>query len=153
MEGKHPVFVGIDVGSVSANIVVLDEHHNVLEEHYMRTKGEPLQTALAGLEEVVSRYGKDSIKIITATGTGGKLIAPLIGAVFTNEVIAQAKATAVYHPEVRTVIEMGGQDAKLIIMAEDDEDPEKIRLEDFQMNSVCAAGTGSFLDQQATRMA
>ncbi|VAV84764.1 Activator of 2-hydroxyglutaryl-CoA dehydratase [hydrothermal vent metagenome] len=152
MEGKHPVYVGIDVGSVSANIVVLDEHHNVLEEHYMRTQGEPLQTALAGLEEVVSRYGEDSIKIISATGTGGKLIAPYFGATFTNEVIAQAKAIEVYHPEVRTVIEMGGQDAKLIIMAEDAENPEKVRLEDFQMNSVCAAGTGSFLDQQAIRM-
>jgi len=98
LEGKHPVYVGIDVGSVSANVVVLDEHHNVLEEHYMRTKGEPLETAIAGLEEVVSRYGKDSIRIISATGTGGKLIAPYIGAVFTNEVIAQAKATAVYTP-------------------------------------------------------
>ncbi len=87
---------------------------------------------------------------VAATGSGGKLIAPMIGAGFTNEVIAQAKATEVYHPEAKTVIEMGGQDAKLIFLAP--EADGKLRIADFQMNSVCAAGTGSFLDQQAYRM-
>ncbi|HLE09566.1 MAG TPA: BadF/BadG/BcrA/BcrD ATPase family protein, partial [Thermodesulfobacteriota bacterium] len=113
MEGKNKsVYLGIDIGSVSCKAVVLDENKNVLEEHYVRTKGDPLDTSLVMLEEISGRYGADSIKLVAATGSGGKLIASYIGAQFTNEVIAQAKATEFFHPEVRTVIEMGGQDAK-----------------------------------------
>ncbi|MBI5643223.1 MAG: CoA activase [Deltaproteobacteria bacterium] len=145
------MYVGIDIGSVSANTVVLDENKNLLEEHYTRTKGEPLETSYAVLKEVIERYGQGSIKLLAATGSGGKLITPLLGAGFTNEVIAQAKATEVFHPEAKTVIEMGGQDAKLIFLAPDG-DSGKLRIADFQMNSVCAAGTGSFLDQQAYRL-
>ncbi|MEK6759898.1 MAG: acyl-CoA dehydratase activase [Deltaproteobacteria bacterium] len=145
------VYVGIDIGSVSANTVVLDDHRNILEEHYTRTKGEPLETAQSVLAELIKHYGMDNIKLVAVTGSGGKLIAPLIGAVFTNEVISQAKATEFYHPEVRTIIEMGGQDAKLIFAAPDGT-TGKLRIADFQMNSVCAAGTGSFLDQQAFRL-
>jgi len=153
LEGKNKsVYLGIDIGSVSCKAVVLDENKNVLEEHYVRTKGDPLDTSLVMLEEISGRYGADSIKLVAATGSGGKLIAPYIGAQFTNEVIAQAKATEFFHPEVRTVIEMGGQDAKLILLAPEKDQAKKLRIEDFQMNSVCAAGTGSFLDQQATRM-
>jgi len=150
LTGHRNVYIGIDIGSVSANTVVLDENRNILEEHYIRTKGEPLETCLSILNELIGRYGHEHIKLAAVTGTGGKLIAPLIGAGFTNEVIAQAKAVEIFHPEVRTVIEMGGQDAKLIFLA-----PEangRLRIADFQMNSVCAAGTGSFLDQQAFRM-
>ncbi len=144
------IYIGIDIGSVSADTVILDEKREILEKHYVRTKGEPFRTALSILEEIVSRYGKDSIGLVATTGTGGKTIAPLIGAAFINEVIAQAKATETYHPEVRTIIEMGGQDAKLIFL--EPESDGTLRIEDFQMNSVCAAGTGSFLDQQATRL-
>jgi len=151
LSGSRSVYVGIDIGSVSANTVVLDEHKNLLEEHYTRTKGEPFETSLAILTELIEKYGKANIRLVAATGSGGKLIAPLIGAGFTNEVIAQAKATAVFHPEARTVIEMGGQDAKLIFLTPEGEDGN-LRMSDFQMNSVCAAGTGSFLDQQACRM-
>ncbi|MBZ0220737.1 MAG: acyl-CoA dehydratase activase [Candidatus Methylomirabilis sp.] len=151
MSGSKSVYVGIDIGSVSANTVVLDENRNILEEHYTRTKGEPLETALAILAELIEKYGKSHIRLVATTGSGGKLIAPLIGAGFTNEVIAQARATEAFHPEARTVIEMGGQDAKLIFLAPEGEDG-KLRIADFQMNSVCAAGTGSFLDQQAYRL-
>ncbi len=144
------VYVGLDVGSVSANTVVLDADKNILEDHYTRTTGDPFTTALTILSEIVERYGEGNIKIIAATGSAGKAIAPLVGAVFSNEVIAQAKAIEEYYPQVRTVVEMGGQDAKLLLMARDE--GGKPHIEDFEMNSVCAAGTGSFLDQQAIRM-
>ncbi len=143
------VYVGIDIGSVSANTVVLDEHRNIIEEHYTRTKGEPIEVAWTLLSDVIRNYGMDAVKLVAVTGSGGKLIAPYIGASFTNEVIAQAKAVEVFHPDVRTIIEMGGQDAKLIFV---EQEGGRIRIEDFQMNSVCAAGTGSFLDQQAYRL-
>ncbi|MCR4287068.1 MAG: acyl-CoA dehydratase activase, partial [Deltaproteobacteria bacterium] len=133
----------------SANTVVFDSAMNILEEKYTRTKGAPIETSFAVLSDIIERYGADSIKLVAATGSGGKLVAPLIGASFTNEVIAQAKAVEVFHPEAKTVIEMGGQDAKLIFLASEG---KRLRIADFQMNSVCAAGTGSFLDQQAYRM-
>ncbi len=145
------VYVGIDIGSISANTVVLDSDRKLLEEHYTRTMGEPMETAYRILSDILERYGRERVSFVATTGAGGKLIEPFIGAVFTNEVIAQAKATEVFHPEVKTVIEMGGQDAKLILL-EPDGEGGRLRIEDFQMNSVCAAGTGSFLDQQATRL-
>jgi predicted CoA-substrate-specific enzyme activase len=129
----------------------MDADLNVIEERYTRTKGEPLETSYAVLDDVVGKYGASSIRLVGATGSGGKLIAPLLGATFVNEVIAQSKATEHFHPDVRTVIEMGGQDAKLILL-DREQSSGKVRIEDFEMNSVCAAGTGSFLDQQATRM-
>ncbi|MCK5235733.1 MAG: CoA activase, partial [Deltaproteobacteria bacterium] len=150
MKDNKTVIVGIDIGSVSADTVVMDENYSVLESHYTRTQGAPLEITKDILDDVISRYGKDSIKLVSVTGSGGKLIAPLIGATFTNEVISQARAVEQLYPEAKTVIEMGGQDAKLILMAH--EDDGSTRIEDFQMNSVCAAGTGSFLDQQGTRM-
>ncbi|MBI5327976.1 MAG: CoA activase [Deltaproteobacteria bacterium] len=150
MNRNEFVFIGIDIGSVSVNTVVIDESRNVIEERYTRTKGQPLETTFAVLADVLTRFPVHMIKA-AVTGSAGKLIAPLIGASFTNEVIAQAKAVEYFHPEVRTVIEMGGEDAKLLLFAPDG-DSGKIRIEDFQMNSVCAAGTGSFLDQQATRL-
>ncbi len=151
MKSNGFVFIGIDIGSVSANTVVIDENRNILEEHYTRTKGQPLETTLSILSDVLTRIPMQRIKGAALTGSAGKLIAPLIGASFANEVIAQSKATEYFHPGVRTVIEMGGEDAKLILLAPDAASG-RIRIEDFQMNSVCAAGTGSFLDQQATRL-
>lgn len=151
MKSNGFVFIGIDIGSVSANTVVVDENRNILEDHYTRTKGQPMETTLAVLSDVLTRFPMQRIQGIALTGSGGKLIAPLIGASFSNEVIAQSKATEYFHPQVRTVIEMGGEDAKLILLAPDAVSA-RIRIEDFQMNSVCAAGTGSFLDQQATRL-
>ncbi len=92
-----------------------------------------------------------SIKGIAITGTGGKLATELIGGIFVNEIIAQATSTGILYPEAKTVIEIGGEDSKLIILEKDPENGHS-RLVDFEMNSICAAGTGSFLDQQARRI-
>ena len=92
-----------------------------------------------------------TIKGIALTGTGGKLAVGLIGGVFVNEIIAQATSAGRMFPEARTVIEIGGEDSKLIVLERQPAD-EHARLVDFEMNSICAAGTGSFLDQQAKRI-
>ena len=76
---------------------------------------------------------------------GGKLAAQLLGGRFVNEIVAQSSAVAALYPQARTVIEMGGEDSKLLVMGPGG-------LVDFAMNTVCAAGTGSFLDQQARRI-
>ena len=143
--------LGIDVGSVSAKVVVLDEADSVIEWHYVRTKGQPVETVLSVLEEVLPRYETDGFELIAATGTGGKLIAELLGAQFVNEIVAQAAGTVCFHPEARTIIEIGGEDSKLTLLGSEGQG-EPPRVIDFSLNGACAAGTGSFLDQQASRM-
>ena len=143
--------LGIDVGSVTAKVVAIDEADNIIESQYTRTRGQPVETIFAMLEEVLAKYPPDRFKLAAATGTGGKLIADLLGVLFVNEIIAQAAGTARFHPEVRTILEIGGEDSKLILLGrEAPNTPPKVI--DFAINGVCAAGTGSFLDQQASRM-
>ncbi len=141
--------LGIDIGSVSVDIAVLDRSSNIIETKYIRHKGKPMQVVAEVVEQLGAKY-EGGIGLIAATGTGGRLIAETLNGVFVNEVIAQAKAAAYLYPDVRTVIEIGGEDSKLITMKPGE--GGKPVIADFQMNTVCAAGTGSFLDQQATRM-
>lgn len=146
---RDRLHLGIDVGSASANTIIMDDRRDVLFEEYTRTKGQPLETVARVLGEVLSQFPIESIKTASFTGSGGKLLAKLLKTNFTNEIIAQSRAIAFLHPDVRTVIEMGGEDSKLIILKNTDEGME---IEDFAMNTLCAAGTGSFLDQQAARL-
>ncbi|MGZ3524063.1 MAG: acyl-CoA dehydratase activase [Thermodesulfobacteriota bacterium] len=141
--------LGIDIGSVSANTVIVDDHRHVLEEHYTRIKGQPLQTVQKVLEEILHRVPLEQFHSLSLTGTGGKLLSDLLGGNFINEIIAQAKAVQYFHPQVRTIIDMGGEDSKLILLEEED---GRFKISDFSMNTLCAAGTGSFLDQQASRL-
>ncbi len=144
-------YLGIDVGSVSANTVILDENRMVVEEHYTRTKGQPLRAVKTILEEILERIPQERFQAISLTGTGGKLLAELLSGQFVNEIIAQAKAISLLHPEARTIIDMGGEDSKLILVDYDGTDGD-FKINDFSMNTLCAAGTGSFLDQQASRL-
>lgn len=146
---RDRLHLGMDVGSASANTIIMDDRKDVLFEEYTRTKGQPLETVARVLGEVLSQFPIESIKTASFTGSGGKLLAKLLKTNFTNEIIAQSRAIAFLHPDVRTVIEMGGEDSKLIILKNTDEGME---IEDFAMNTLCAAGTGSFLDQQAARL-
>ncbi|MEE9611376.1 MAG: acyl-CoA dehydratase activase, partial [Desulfatiglandales bacterium] len=145
------LYLGIDVGSISVNTVLLDGQMNVLEDHYDRTKGQPIQTVIRILKDLLDRVPADKMEYVAVTGSGGKLIADLLGGSFVNEVIAQSKAVERLHPHVRTVIEMGGEDSKLLFL-DKNKKIEQLKLKDFAMNTMCAAGTGSFLDQQASRL-
>jgi predicted CoA-substrate-specific enzyme activase len=143
--------LGIDIGSVTAKMVVLDEADNIIESRYTRTRGQPVETILAILGDILSGYRPCQFTTAAATGTGGGLIANLLGLPFVNEIIAQAAGTTRFHPEVKTILEIGGEDSKLIILEEESPGaPSKVT--DFAINGACAAGTGSFLDQQASRM-
>ena len=145
-------YVGIDIGSVSVKVVLINEDKEVLESHYVRSHGQPLDTVLIVLKEIFNRIEIDDIAGIAATGSGGKLLADIIGISFINEIVAQSTATSVLHPEVRTVIEIGGEDSKLIMLEPDETGGNSLKVSDFSMNTMCAAGTGSFLDQQSTRI-
>ncbi len=148
---KAGFHIGLDVGSVSANTVVIDGKKNVIEEHYTRLKGQPLETVYRILADVLTRVPGDQIRSASVTGTASNLIADLLGAEFINEIIAQSKSTMHFNPEVKTIIEMGGEDSKLILVQNDPKTGD-YKILDFSMNTICAAGTGSFLDQQANRL-
>ena len=146
--GKH--YIGVDVGSVSVDLAVLDASGKVVDAQYIRHGGRPIQVAGRALRETVERYGAESIIGIAATGNAGRLVASKVGAGFVNEVVSQSTATGELHPGVRTIIEIGGEDSKLIFLRE--REGTETEVADFAMNAMCAAGTGSFLDQQANRM-
>jgi predicted CoA-substrate-specific enzyme activase len=145
------MYVGVDIGSVSVNLVVLDDGLNVVEDHYLRHRGQPLAILAAGLDDVLRRHPQAAVAGLALTGTGGPLAADILGAPFINEIVAQTAAVGRLYPAVRTVVEIGGQDSKLILLARDEKTGAPV-IRDFAMNTICAAGTGSFLDQQASRM-
>ncbi|MFH1231966.1 MAG: acyl-CoA dehydratase activase, partial [Planctomycetota bacterium] len=142
------MYLGIDVGSVAAKVIVLNKNLEIVESHYVRTHGQPFETVLAILKKL--SHNLEEIKCIATTGTGGKTLASIIDAVFTNEIIAQATGTGKFHPDVKTIIEIGGEDAKIIRIHTSSKG--NVRITDFATNTACAAGTGSFLDQQASRL-
>jgi predicted CoA-substrate-specific enzyme activase len=132
------------------NLAVVDEKGAVIEDRYVRHMGKPLREAADALEKLQTTYGRQ-IEFVAASGTGAKTFAPLVGASFTNEIIALTKAFQYLYPHVRSVVDIGGEDSKFIIFEKDPRN-QGLRIKDFSMNTLCAAGTGSFLDQQASRL-
>lgn len=141
------VFIGIDVGSVSTNVVVMDSDYKMLFDYYARNNGQPLNSVKLGLKALKSKIdGELNIRGIGTTGSGRQLIGAMVGAdVIKNEITAHAAATIHYVPDVKTIFEIGGQDSKIIVIKDQ-------VVVDFAMNTVCAAGTGSFLDHQSERL-
>ena len=146
------LFLGIDIGSVSTNFAVIDTEGNVIDEVYVRTEGRPVDVVMKNLKEIGERLG-EQVKIRGAgtTGSGRELVGELIGAdVVIDEITAhKSGATFVanrsFNSEVDTIFEIGGQDSKFISIREG-------IVVDFAMNDACAAGTGSFLEEQAEKI-
>ena len=139
--------LGIDVGSISTNIVLLGEEEGVISKLYLRTAGRPIDAVVKGLSMLHTQVG-DDVEIISCgtTGSGRQLAAVIAGAdVVKNEITAHATASYHMEPGVHTILEIGGQDSKIIFVQDG-------AVTDFAMNTVCAAGTGSFLDRQAARL-
>ena len=151
------LYLGLDVGSVSVKAVLVDSGKRILHSAYRRHAGKPIESAAQLILELLDTSGCKEVRGLGVTGGGGKAFVERAGGVFVNEVVAQSMATRCLHPDVRTVIEIGGEDSKLIFMfhssnEEKRETEKKDIFGDFAMNTVCAAGTGSFLDQQAARL-
>lgn len=143
--------LGFDIGSTSTKAVLLDSTRRVLAGFYTRTAGRPVK-AVQALLETIDNLGtpkKIDLKITAAgtTGSGRKFAGEIIGAdIILDEITAHARAAYELNPETDTIIEIGGQDAKFTTM--------RSGLVTFsQMNTICAAGTGSFLEEQAEKLA
>ena len=139
-------YLGIDVGSISTNFVLLDEQKQLLFKLYKRAVGNPIASVQECMKQMASQLGDIEIRGVCTTGSGRELTGAVVGAdVIKNEISAHARAALELHPDVQTVIEIGGQDSKVTILRDG-------AVVDFAMNLVCAAGTGSFLDSQARRL-
>ncbi|MGM0548746.1 MAG: acyl-CoA dehydratase activase [Bacillota bacterium] len=141
------LYLGVDIGSVSINLVAIDAKNELQFKLYTRNSGNPIELVQAALNQFQAEIDIDyQIKGVGVTGSGRQLIAYILGAdTVKNEITAHARASTYYYPDAGTIFEIGGQDSKLIIV-------ESGIAVDFAMNTVCAAGTGSFLDHQAQRL-
>jgi predicted CoA-substrate-specific enzyme activase len=144
---SHNLYLGLDVGSVSVNLVLIDESYQVLEKLYLRTQGRPIAILAQGLEQIQQSMPEScTIAGIGATGSGRELAGAMVQAdIVKNEITAHGMAVLQFIPSAQTILEIGGQDSKIILIRNG-------VVSDFAMNTVCAAGTGSFLDRQAARL-
>ncbi len=151
-EQKKDAFLGIDIGSVSCKFVLMDADGTLLTSVFLRNRGSPIDSAKAGMAELRENIEKSenlheyAIRCCGTTGSARYLTKAIVGAdLAKTEIIAHAVAAQTIYPDVRTILEIGGQDSKIILLRDG-------IIIDFAMNSVCAAGTGSFLDHQAARL-
>ncbi len=145
-------YLGLDVGSVSTNLVLLSPEGVILDEVYTRTEGRPVQVVQRELAEWMTKWGGELLILgVGTTGSGRELIGELVGADVIHDEITAHKtgadfiARTLYDSTVDTIFEIGGQDSKFIAC-------ENGIVTDFTMNEACAAGTGSFLEEQAQKM-
>jgi predicted CoA-substrate-specific enzyme activase len=141
------VFLGIDVGSVTTKLALIDEKAEHVDSNMLRTSGRPVIAIQKGMNYLMDNANEDYEVIgVGTTGGGRQLAGAVVGAdIIKNEITAHAVAATQHNNDVQTILEIGGQDSKIIILRDG-------IVTDFAMNTVCAAGTGSFLDQQANRL-
>ena len=143
----NDAYLGIDIGSISTKGVIIDKDNKIITSLYIWTEGNPVKavTKLVNKlkEQLPSNY---IIKGIGTTGSARKLIGLLLDAnVVKNEITSHAVGTLSLYPNVKTILEIGGQDSKIILI-------NNGIITDYAMNTLCAAGTGSFLSSQAKRL-
>ena len=147
-EDPRTLRLGLDVGSTTVKAVALDPSDNsVLFTRYQRHNAHQAATVRQLLEEAAGRF-PDARFRIGVCGSGGRPIAGALGAGYVQEVVANAAAVRALYPQVRTAVELGGQDAKVIFF-QYDEAAGKLQASDMRMNGSCAGGTGAFIDEIA----
>ncbi|MDO8847160.1 MAG: acyl-CoA dehydratase activase [Coriobacteriia bacterium] len=141
-------YLGVDIGSISTKAVVIDEGGAILAESYLWTEGNPIAAVKRVLIEMESQLAGSDVCVLSSgtTGSARELIGSVLGAqVVKNEITAHAMGTLSLHPDVHTIFEIGGQDSKIIVLR------DGVPV-DYAMNTLCAAGTGSFLSSQSRRL-
>jgi len=149
------LYAGIDAGSVSLNCIVINHKKEIVfEVPYGRHIGKVDEGVLALIRGLYDRFGEERIESVSFTGNHGKKLSERLGTFYEFETISQVVGAAFIRPDVRTIISMGGQDTALFQISQSTGDsPGEWELEYFNTNGPCASGTGSFIDQQAQRLA
>lgn len=140
-------YLGIDIGSISTKGVIIDEDNNVIASSYIWTEGNPVHAVKKLLNTLKEKLPNNyQLKGIGTTGSARKLIGLMLKAnIVKNEITAHAIGTLNFYPNIRTILEIGGQDSKIILI-------KNGIITNYAMNTLCAAGTGSFLSSQAKRL-
>ena len=141
-------YMGVDIGSISTKGIIIDDHHRILASEYIWTKGNPIEAVKELLSRLEKQITGKNIQVVAVgtTGSARKLIGTILGAVIIkNEITAHAVGTMSKYPDIKTIFEIGGQDSKIILLDDG-------IVVDYAMNTLCAAGTGSFLSSQAKRL-
>lgn len=141
-------YLGVDIGSISTKGVIIDSNNEILASEYLYTEGNPIGAVKRLISILGERLDKDKYQVVSVgtTGSARKLIGTMLGAsVVKNEITAHAVGTTSIYPDVRTIFEIGGQDSKIILL-------NRGIVTDYAMNTLCAAGTGSFLSSQSKRL-
>lgn len=147
---KNKYYLGVDCGSVSLKAVVLNEKKDILWLDYRRTHGQPLKILAESIRDMFNDTDIDEFQAVVTTGSARNIVGKILNGKAVNEIHTHGLAGAHLYPDAKSIIEIGGQDSKLIFLEKNNAD-ETI-IVDSVMNDICAAGTGSFLDQQAFRM-
>lgn len=152
------MYVGIDAGSVSINCMVIDDRRKIVfEAPYGRHLGRVDEGVMALVRGLYERFGEETIQSVSFTGNHGKELSGRLGAFYEFETISQVLGATFVRPNVRTVISMGGQETALFQITHPStgggSGETGWELEYFNTNGPCASGTGSFIDQQAQRLA
>ena len=141
-------YLGIDIGSISTKGVIINNNCEIIASDYRMTEGNPIQAVKDLIKCLKEQIDLNNYQVISVgtTGSARKLIGTLLGAsVIKNEITAHAVGTTSIYPQVRTIFEIGGQDSKIILL-------KNGIVTDYAMNTLCAAGTGSFLSSQSKRL-
>ena len=141
-------YLGIDIGSISTKGVIVDADRAIVARSYLWTEGNPTDAARRVVVDLGAQIDRDAVRVraVGTTGSARRLVGAMLGAaVVKNEITAHAVGTTYLHPDVRTILEIGGQDSKIICV-------EGGIAVDYAMNTLCAAGTGAFLSSQAARL-
>ncbi len=141
-------YLGIDIGSISTKGVIIDRENHILASCYLWTEGNPIRAVKKVLKRLQKQIEKEDVQVVSVgtTGSARKLIGTILKAsIIKNEITAHAIGTLSKYPNVKTIIEIGGQDSKIILIRDG-------IVIDYAMNTLCAAGTGSFLSSQAKRL-
>ncbi len=150
-ENSGKLYVGIDAGSISVNCIVINDRREIVYEFpYDRHLGKVEERVSTLIESLNKEFGEEQIQSISFTGNHGKKLSEDLGVLYEFETISQVLGAIFIVPEVKTIISMGGQDTALLQINHSQGDWE---LEYFNTNGPCASGTGSFIDQQAQRLA
>lgn len=144
----NKLYMGIDIGSVSTKGVIIDEYNNIITSSYLYTEGSPINTVKKVIKEMKDNIDITNYQVVSigTTGSARRLIGTLLNAnTIKNEITAHAIGTINLYPDVRTILEIGGQDSKITLIR------NKV-VTDYAMNTICAAGTGAFISSLAKRL-
>ncbi len=143
---KKKYYLGVDIGSISTKGVIIDEDDNIIASDYLWTEGSPIDAVKRLITSLYKQVGCINVVGVGTTGSARYLIGKILNAkTIKNEITAHAVGTMRKVPDVKTIIEIGGQDSKIILI-------DRGIVTDYAMNTICAAGTGAFLSSQAKRL-